>query len=179
MKRSIVVLCALFAGFAATAGAQVQGQDQAPTPASAPAQAPAQASAPASGSFTMQCNPVLVSYLFTSTEEIMAYLCQTDAKINGVAFTGLAFSQVSLINSSESEDRGVFVGALANGDQVFFEFQGSSRRTSNTTTVATMSYKIVGGTGSANGISGSGNCNETGTIGQAHEQTCVGTYALR
>jgi hypothetical protein len=175
MKRSIVVLCALFAGFTATARAQVQGQAQGQAPASAPAQAPAQAS----GSFTMQCNPVLVSYLFTSTEEIMAYLCQTDAKINGVAFTGLAFSQVSLINASESEDRGVFVGALANGDQVFFEFQGSSRRTSNTTTAATMSYKIVGGTGSANGISGSGNCNETGTIGQAHEQTCVGTYALR
>jgi hypothetical protein len=175
MKPSIFALCVLVAGSTSTAAAQVQGQAQ----GQAPAQAPASAPAPASGSFTMQCTPVIVSYLFTSTEQIMAYVCETDATINGVAFKGLAFSQVSLGNTSGSEDRGVIVGTLANGDQVFFQFQGSSRRTSNTTSAATMSYKIVGGTGSATGISGSGTCNETGTIGQAHEQTCVGTYALR
>jgi hypothetical protein len=171
MKHKIFALCVLFAGFAATARAQVQGQAQAQSQTPAPAQS--------QGSFTMQCTPVIVSYLFTSTEQIMAYVCQTDATINGVAFKGLAFSQVSLGNTSGSEDRGVIVGTLANGDQVFFQFQGSSRRTSNTTSAATMSYKIVGGTGSATGISGSGTCNETGTIGQAHEQTCVGTFAVR
>jgi hypothetical protein len=179
MKRSVFALCMLTACFTATAAAQVQGQAQAQPQAPAPAPGPAQAPAQAASSFTMQCNPVLVSYLFTSTEGIMAYLCETNATINGIAFQGLAFSQVSLGNTSGSEDRGVIVGALANGDQVFFQFEGSSRRTSNTTSAATMSYKIVGGTGIANGISGSGTCNETGTIGQAHEQTCVGTYALR
>jgi hypothetical protein len=167
MKDSIVVLCALFAGFAATASAQVQGQIQAQSPA------------PASGSFTMQCQPTLVTYLFSSTEGVMAYLCETDATINGVAFKGLAFSQVSQGNASGSEDRGVIVGALANGDQVFFQYQATSRRTGNTTSAATMSYKIVGGTGIANGISGSGNCNATGTIGKGNEQTCTGTYAVR
>jgi hypothetical protein len=167
VKHSIVVLCALFAGFTATAAAQVQGQAQ--------GQAPAQASS----SFTMQCQPTLVTYLFTSTEGVMAYNCATDATINGVAFKGLAFSQVSLGNTSGSEDRGVIVGALANGDQVFFQYQATSRRTSNTTSAATMSYKIVGGTGIANGISGSGNCNATGTIGQGNVQSCSGTYAVR
>jgi hypothetical protein len=171
MKRSIVALCALLAGLTATAEAQVQGQAQGQAPASAPA--------PASGSFTMQCNPTLVTYLFTSTEGVMAYLCQTSATINGIAFQGLAFSQVSLGNTSGSEDRGVIVGALANGDQVFFQYQATSRRTSNTTSAAIMNYKIVGGTGIANGISGSGTCNATGTIGQGNVQTCTGTVALR
>ena len=169
MKHSIVVLCVLFAGLTATAGAQVQGQGQ--------AQAPTQA--PASGSFTIQCQPTLVGYQFSSTQTVSAYVCTTDATINGVAFKGLAFSQVSLGNTSGSEDRGVIVGALANGDQVFFQYQATSRRTSNTTSAATMSYKIVGGTGIANGISGSGNCSATGTNGKGNEQTCVGTFAVR
>jgi len=169
MKRTIFAICALMAGFAAMARAQGQVQPL------APAQAPAQDS----GSFSIKCNPTLVDYQYSSTQAVMAYVCATDAKINGVAFKELAFSLSSLSNGTESEDRGVIVGALANGDQVFFEFQAASRRTSNTTSAATMSYKIVGGTGIANGISGSGTCKEAGTIGKGSEQTCIGTYAVR
>jgi hypothetical protein len=165
MKHRIFALCVFFAGFTATAGAQVPSQ----------VQAPAQAAA----SFTIQCQPTLVTYLFTSTEGVMAYLCETNATINGVAFQGLAFSQVSQGNASGSEDRGVIVGALANGDQVFFQYQATSRRTGNTTSAAIMNYKIVGGTGTATGITGSGTCNATGTIGKGNVQNCSGTYAVR
>jgi len=159
MKHRIVVLCALFAGFTATAAAQ----------------APARAS----GSFTIQCDSALVVYQFSSTQSVMAYQCATNATINGVSFKGLAFSQTSQGNATEAEDRGVFVGALANGDQVFFQYQSTSHRTGSTGTALTMSYKIVGGTGIANGISGSGTCNGTGTVGKGNEQTCSGTYAVR
>jgi hypothetical protein len=170
MKPWIVALCALFAGLTATAGAQMQGQIQAP--------------AQARGSFTMQCDPLLVGYLFSSTQTITTYLCSTNATINGVAFKGLTFSDAGQCNSVDGamptacEDWGVFVGALANGDQVFFQYQATSRR-AGTATSGTMSYKIVGGTGSANGISGSGNCNSTGTVGKETVRTCSGTYALR
>jgi len=167
MKHRIVVLCALFAGFAATTVAQVQGQGQAPTQAQD------------SGSFTIKCDPTLVDYQISSTQSVMTYLCQTTATINGVAFRGLAFSQFSLSNGAEAEDRGVIVGTLANGDQVFFEYQAASRRTGSTGTAGTLSYKIVGGTGNASGISGSGNCKATGTVGKGAEQACVGTYAVR
>jgi hypothetical protein len=166
MNHRIVVLCALLTGLTATAGAQMQGQLQ------APAQAQAQ------GSFTIQCNPTLVGYLISSTQTISTYLCSTNATINGVAFKGLTFSETSQFNSTESEAWGVFVGALANGDQMYFEYQASARR-SGTSTSGTMSYKIVGGTGSANGMSGSGNCNSTGTVGKGTVQTCSGTYAAR
>jgi len=170
MKPGIVVLCALFAGLTATAGAQMQGQLQAP--------------AQARGSFTIQCDPPLVGYLFSSTQTVSAFLCSTNATINGVAFKGLSFSDTGLCNSingampSACENWGVFVGALANGDQVFFQYQATSRRV-GTATSGTMSYKIVGGTGSANGISGSGNCNSTGTVGKGTVDACSGTYALR
>jgi len=169
MKCTIFAICVLFGAAGATVRAQGQVQ------ALAPAQAPAQAS----GSFSIKCNPTLVDYQFSSTQAVMAYLCATDATINGVAFKELAFSQSSLSNGAESEDWGVIVGALANGDQVFFEFQAASRRTGSTSTSATMSYKIVGGTGTANGMSGSGTCKATGTVGKGAEQTCVGTYAVR
>ena len=169
MKHRIFALCVLVAGFAATARAQGQVQPLAPP------QGPAQAS----GSFSIKCNPTLVNYPFSSTQAVMTYLCATDATINGVAFKELAFSQSSLSNGSESEDWGVFVGALANGDQVFFEFQAASRRTGSTGTSGTMSYKIVGGTGIANGMSGSGTCKAIGAVGKGSEQSCAGTYAVR
>jgi hypothetical protein len=170
MKHRLVVLCALFAGISATAGSQVPGQVQ--------AQAPAQAA----GSFTIQCDSTLVSYLFTPTEAVMTYFCQTNATINGVAFKNLALSQVSEGNSSaatQARDWGVMVGALANGDEVFFEYQDATRRVGSTGVSGTMAYKIVGGTGSASGITGSGNCNMTGTVGKGNEQSCSGTYAIR
>jgi hypothetical protein len=165
MKHRILVLCALFAGFTTTAAAQAQGQIQAQGPAQAP------------GSFTIKCSPTLVGYQFSSTQTVSAYSCTTDATINGVAVNGLTFSQTNQAISGETRAWGVIVGSLTNGDLVFFEFQAVSRDTSSTGSAATMSYKIVGGTGIANGISGSGTCKATGTVGKGNEQTCTGTYA--
>ncbi len=163
MKHRIFALCVLVSGFAATARAQVQ--------ALPPAQAP--------GTFTNKCNPNLVSYQFSPTQVIWTFNCTTDAAINGVAFTGLTYSLTSEGNAAAEKNWGVMVGTLANGDQVFFEIQGVDQKTSATSNAGTMSYKIVGGTGIANGISGSGTCKTNGAQGKGGVQTCAGAYAIR
>lgn len=171
MKHRIFALCVLVAGFSATTRAQVQPL--------APAHAPAPAQAPGSGSFTIKCNPDLVTYRFSPTQTIATYTCTTDGAINGVAFTGLTFSQTHETNGRETKNWGVIVGTLTNGDMVFFEYQAVAEQTSATTNAATMSYQIVGGTGIANGISGSGSCKAIGAAGKGNEQACAGTYAVR
>jgi len=153
MKHRIVVLCVLVASFAATARAQ------------------------APGSFAIKCNPATVSYQFSPTEEISSFVCTTDAMINGVAFNGLTFSQANETVGGESKDWGVIVGSLVNGSLVFFQYQAVAARTGAATGVATMSYKIVGGTGTAIGISGSGTCKAAGGVETV--QACVGAYVIR
>ena len=152
MKHRIFALCTLFAGLATMAQAQAQG------------------------SFTMKCNPTLVNYQFSATQQISTFTCTTDATVNGVAFNGLTFSETSQVTTSGGDSWGVIVGALANGGQVFFQFTAVAHKASSTSGTAQMSYKIVGGTGTANGITGSGTCNATEGQGTGSEQTCVGTY---
>lgn len=163
MKQMIFALCVLFAGFASTARAQGQ----------------IHALAPVQGSFTIKCNPNLVTYNFSSSQQIATYICTTDGAINGVAFKELTFSQTHVTNGSETKNWGVIVGTLANGDLVYFQYQAVAQQTSAATNVAKMSYKIVGGTGTANGISGSGTCSAAGAAGKGNEQACTGTYAVR
>lgn len=171
MKRTILAICVLFGACGATARAQGQVQALAPSKAPAPA--------PASGSFTIKCNPDLVTYRFSATQTIATYTCTTDGAISGVAFKELTFSQTHQSNGNETKNWGVIVGTLTNGDMVYFEYQALAEQTSAVNNVAKMSYTIVGGTGIANGISGSGNCNAVGAAGKGNEQTCVGTYAVR
>jgi len=163
MKHRIFAICVLVAGFAATTRAQVQ--------ALPPAQAP--------GTFTIKCNPDRVTYPFSATQSIWTYVCTTDGTINGVAFNGLTFSQTGISSASETKSWGVIVGSLVNGSMVFFQFQAVAHKTSSSSNAATVSYKIVGGTGIASGISGSGNCNETDALGKGSEMACAGAYATR
>ncbi len=67
------------------------------------------------------------------------------------------------------------MGSLVNGDLVLFRYQAVAERTSDSTNAATMSYKVVGATGIAHGMSGSGNCKGNGT----NVQACVGSFGVR
>jgi hypothetical protein len=163
MKHKIAVPCALFAGFTATAGAQTQGQGQ------------VQAQAP--GSFTIKCNPNLVSYAFSSTQTVWTYACTTDGSVNGVPFSGLTFSATNQRVTGGSVIWGVIVGTLTNGDRVFFQFHTDAKAVNGVDTAGETTYKIVGGTGIANGIAGSGSCKGMGAPGQGSQMACVGTYA--
>jgi hypothetical protein len=155
MTPRIFALCALFAGVATVAQAQ------------------------APGSFTIKCSPSLVVYQFSATQSIWTYTCTTDAVINGVPITGLTFSQTAQGTAIARDAWGVIVGSLANSDKVFFQFNVAAHNTSSVTNAGILSYKIVGGTGIANGISGSGTCSGTGVQGGGSESTCVGAYATR
>lgn len=155
LKHTIIALCVLVAGLAATAHAQ------------------------APGSFTISCNPTLVAYQFTATQSVSTFTCTTNATINGVPFSGLTFSQAVDGTASERNVWDVAVGTLANGNQVFLQFHTVARAINAVSSTGTTTYKIVGGTGIANGISGSGTCNGTGVQGKGSEMACIGSYATR
>jgi len=155
MKCRTLALCALFAGFAVMARAQ------------------------APGSFTLNCNPNLITYPFDATQEISTHTCTTDAVINGVPFRGLTFSSYAQATKTGSSNWGVIVGTLANGDEVFFEFHADWLATSSVSSTGTTTYKIIGGTGAATGITGSGTCKDTALQGKGNEMACVGAYVTR
>lgn len=152
MKHRILALCALFAGFGAMSHAQ------------------------ASGSFSITCSPDTVSEQISANWVIATFPCTTTANINGVPFKGLTFSSTGQFGPTETNVCGVIVGSLTSGDQVFFEYHTVLPVRNGVAGIGTLTYKIVGGTGIANGITGSGNC-KVGAPGSA--ESCAGTYATR
>ena len=154
MKRKIFAICALFAGFAAMAQAQTSGQ------------------------FSISCGQITVQQQITATSTISTFPCTTNATINGVAFTGLTFSATGQLDATVGNVWGVIVGTLTNGSAVYFEYHTSYTRRNGVDSIPVLTYKIVGGTGTANGISGSGTCN-VNTATTPVEDSCVGNYAIR
>lgn len=156
MRCSTLALCTLIAALAAMARAQ------------------------APGSFSIKCNPAMVNYQFDPTQAISTQACTTDAVISGVPFKALTFSQAVQYGATENSTYGVIVGTLASGDQVFFEFHTLAQHAVNAPNgVGSTTYKIVGGTGAAAGISGSGNCTGAGAKGEGSELACIGAYVTR
>jgi hypothetical protein len=156
MKRKILAICALFAGFAAMGQAQTSGQ------------------------FSISCGQTTVEQQITATSTISTFPCTTNATINGVAFTGLTFSATGQFDATVANVWGVFVGTLSNGNAVYFEYHTSYTRRNGVDSIPVLTYKIVGGTGIATGISGSGTCKVTGTsTAGGAEDSCVGNYAIR
>jgi hypothetical protein len=156
MRCKFLALCALFAGLATMARAQ------------------------APGSFTIQCGPQIVTEEITKTWVIGTFNCTTDATINGVPFKTMTHSATAQYGATETNVWGVIVGVLANSDQVFFEYHTVGPVKNGVAGIGTMTYKKVGGTGIANGITGSGTCTvppSTPSGSPAHP--CVGTYATR
>ncbi|MFZ2021701.1 MAG: hypothetical protein WBP71_08845 [Terracidiphilus sp.] len=152
MRRRIFALCALFAGFATMAQAQAN--------------------------FSINCPPPLVTQEITKTWTVDTFLCTTDGAISGVAFKGLTLSRTLQYGPTEDNVWGVMVGALANGDQVFFDYHTVFPVKNGVAGNGTLTYKMVGGTGLANGITGSGTCKVVSTSGGAQD-ACVGAYATR
>jgi hypothetical protein len=152
MNHKIIALCALLAA-AAIAQAQTFGS-------SAPPQS--------SGAFTIKCNPTTVSQTIQPGWTISTFTCQTTATINGVPIQVLTYSSTGQVSAAANNVWGVIVGTLANGDQAYFEYHTSGRPGS----ALTMTYKMTGGTGIANGMTGSGRCNVP--AGAGSELTCNG-----
>jgi len=155
MKRKIFSICALFAGFAAMAQAQT------------------------SGAFTISCGQITVEQQISATSTVGTFTCTTNATINGIPFSGLTFSTTAQSGATVNNVWGVIVGTLTNGSEVFFEYHNVvPARNGAAVGTGTLSYKIVGGTGIANGITGSGTC-KTALTSTGSEDSCVGNYAIR
>ena len=157
MRSRIFVLCALCVGFAAMARAQAPGQ--------------------VNGSFSLTCNPAPYLYDFGSAQQLSMASCTTTATANGLAYSGLTRSTYLQVVKADqgvlhNEAWGFMVGTLTNGDQVYIETYGVSEQIGANSN-ATMSYKIVGGTGTANGFSGSGTCRGAGGLGRGSQWTCT------
>jgi hypothetical protein len=151
MRLKIALACALFAFTSATPFSQ------------------------APGAFTMHSTPVIVSQNITPSSYVFTFTATTTAQINGVAIKGLTFSGYAQSGPAEFHVWGVIVGELANGDQVTFMYQRVSPVRNGVTLEGTLTYKIVGGTGAAKGITGSGSCK----IPQAGlDSVCAGAYAI-
>jgi hypothetical protein len=136
------------------------------------------AMAQAPGAFTLSCGKPIVSQEITKSTLIGTFNCTSTATVNGLPFKGLTFSSYALYGASENNVWGVIVGALTNGDQVFFEYHNIVPVRNGATGIGNFSYKIVGGTGSANGIAGSGSCKAE-TTPDGSQLDCVGVYATR
>ena len=163
MKCRIVVFCALLAASAAMARAQVQGT----IANNAPAQA--------QGAFTITCGPNLVTQEITTATKVGTFNCTTNANVNGVALKGMTWSAYGQYGPSANNVWGVIVGTLASGDQVYFTYYTVDTVKNGVIVSGSTTYKIVGGTGAVNGISGSGTCGVP--VGPVRD--CMGTYATR
>lgn len=164
MQRRIVVLCALFATFATMAQAQFSSTPPAP-------QNPG-------NSFTIKCGGYLVVQQITSTWNVGTINCTTTATVNEVPFQGLTFSETHQTAPTQINVWGVIVGTLTNGDQVYFDYHNVWPVRNGVAGAGTMTYKIVGGTGSANGATGAGTCLlPTASTGGVTQLTCTGNSA--
>ncbi len=135
--------------------------------------------AQASGTFTIHTNGVIVTQEITPSTKVWTSTGTTTAQINGVAITGLTFSAYGQTTPGEFRVWGVLVGTLANGDQVTFTYQRIAPMRNGVTLASTMTYKIVGGTGVAKGITGSGTCKPPApTPSGVSDYPCVGAYAI-
>jgi hypothetical protein len=154
MRLKIAFACALFAFTSTTLFAQ------------------------ASGTFTIHSNPVTVSQDITPSTQVFTSTGTTTAQINGVAITGLTYSGYGQTTATEIKVWGVMVGTLANGDQVHFVYQRVSPVRNRVTLAGTFTYKIVGGSGVAKGIAGSGTCVLPPPTASGGDFACVGAYAI-
>ncbi|MFZ0036237.1 MAG: hypothetical protein WAK91_02365 [Candidatus Acidiferrales bacterium] len=154
MRLKIAFACALFALAAATSFAQ------------------------APGAFTIHSGTVIVSQDITPTSQVFTSTGTTTAQINGVAITGLKYSGYGETTPTAIKVWGVMIGALANGDQINMIYQRVSPVRNRVTLVGTLTYKIVGGTGVAKGITGSGTCTVPPPTPTGNDMACAGSYAI-
>ena len=154
MRLKIAFACALFAFTSTTLFAQ------------------------AAGTFTIHSGPVIVSQDITPTTQVFTSAGTTTAQVNGVAITGVKFSGYGQTTPTAVKVWGVMVGSLANGDQINMIYQRVSPVRNRVTLVGTLTYKIVGGTGTAKGIAGSGTCTVPAPTPAGDDLACAGTYAI-
>ena len=82
----------------------------------------------------------------------------TKAELAGVALKDEDDVYTSDMSGKTSHDKGYGVGTLANGDNYFVRFEGTTTMEKSAPVSATCTWTFTGGTGKVKGLTGKGTC---------------------
>jgi len=140
--------------------------------------AAAAAQAQATGTFTITCAGNTLFQTIAAGREVGTFTCTSTAQVNGVPVKQVTFSSYTERAATEVHVWGVFVATLENGDQVNADYQTLAPARGGVARSGTLTYKLVGGSGIAKGIAGSGTCAITVPAPDSSIDACTGAYAI-
>ena len=105
--------------------------------------------------------------------------CSAMGDMNGVAPKDGVFNEMLDVSGNHFRQvAGVFVETFANGDKVFFDYQGAGSMKDGNFESGSNRYRISGGTGKMKGMKGSGTCKLTPASDGGSEYSCTGEYTM-
>lgn len=105
--------------------------------------------------------------------------CSAMGDVNGVAAKDGVFNeQLDVMGNHFRQVAGVFVETFANGDKVFYDYQGAGTMKDGKFESGSNKYRISGGTGKMKGIKGSGTCKLTAASDGSSDYSCTSEYTM-
>jgi hypothetical protein len=100
------------------------------------------------------------------------------AEIEGSPSTEGAFAEHGEVTGNKGHVSGTYVETLANGEKVYYRYEGTSVLQGGALQTMQNKWKIVGGTAKLKGITGQGICSGKGTPDGGLTFECTGDYTL-
>ena len=100
----------------------------------------------------------------------------TGGEIAGVKEKGGTATEFAEVKGNASKGHGIFVETLDNGDTITYDYTFTSTMNGKVATAAGSTWKIVGGTGKAKGIKGTGVCKGKGNPDASLDLQCTGSH---
>jgi hypothetical protein len=105
--------------------------------------------------------------------------CSVTGTVNGVAAKEAAYSEHADVTPAGFKNWGIYTVTFANGDKVFYTYQGVATMKDGNYQSGTNRYQVAGGTGAMKSASGSGTCKLTGKPDGSIDYSCAGTSGAR
>ncbi len=100
------------------------------------------------------------------------------AEIGGSPSKEGAFAEHGEVTGNKGHVSGTYVETLANGEKVYYRYEGTSVLQAGALQTMQNKWKIVGGTAKLKGITGQGTCSGKGTPDGGLDFECTGDYTL-
>jgi hypothetical protein len=100
------------------------------------------------------------------------------AEFGGSPGKEAAFAEHGEITGTSGKVTGTYVETLANGEKVYYRYQGTSVLENGAVQSMQNNWEIVGGTPGLKGIKGQGTCTGKGTTDGGLSFDCTGEYTL-
>jgi hypothetical protein len=100
------------------------------------------------------------------------------AEFGGSPSKEAAFAEHGELIGQNGKVTGTYVDTLANGEKVYYSYQGTSVLQNGALQSMENKWKIVGGTARLKGIKGQGTCTGKGTSDGGLTFDCTGEYSL-